>query len=89
MKRNFKNIALLILVIVVMFFIFRNPFFFSPETQEISFDQFIASIEAGEVNTAEPLLIKGDDKVIEGSLTDGTAFEVSYLVLTIKLLHVH
>ncbi len=32
-----------------------------------------------QISTAEPLNIKGEDKIIEGKLSDGTSFKVSYL----------
>jgi len=77
--RGFKNIALLILLVVVMFLIFRNPLFLSPDVTEFSMDEFVASIENGRVSTASPLLIKAEDGVIEGELGDGTLFEVAFL----------
>ncbi len=79
MKRNFRNIVGLILLIVVMFFIFRNPLFMSPEVTDLSLDSFIAKIDAGQIDTSKPLTIKGDDKIIEGTLKDNTNFKVSYL----------
>ncbi|MCK5566420.1 MAG: hypothetical protein KAI62_00820, partial [Actinomycetia bacterium] len=77
--RRFKNIALLILLIVIMFLIFRNPLFLSPNITEFSMDEFVASVENGRVSTATPLLIKAEESVIEGELGDGTFFEVSFL----------
>ncbi len=79
MKRSFKNIALLILLIVVIFLIFRNPLFMAPEVKELSLNEFVAKVNSNEVNTSEPLNIKGSDKLIEGKLKDGTSFKVSYL----------
>ena len=79
MKRSFKNIALLILLIVVMFLIFRNPLFLSPEVQELNMNEFVAKVNNNEISTAQPLTIKSEDKVIEGTLSDGKAFKVSYL----------
>lgn len=79
MKRSFKNIALLILLIVVMFLIFRNPLFMSPEVKELSLNDFITKIDAGQVDTSTALTIKSGDKTIEGKLKDGTSFKVSYL----------
>ncbi len=79
MKRSFKNIALLILLIVVMFLIFRNPLFLSPEVKELNMNEFVAKVNNSEISTAEPLTIKSEDKVIEGKLSDGSAFKVSYL----------
>ncbi|MCL5073874.1 MAG: ATP-dependent zinc metalloprotease FtsH [Actinobacteria bacterium] len=79
MKRSFKNIALLILLIVVMFLIFRNPLFMAPEVKELSLEQFITQIDSGQVSTADPITIKGTDQLIEGKLKDGTSFKVSYL----------
>ena len=79
MKRSFKNIALLILLIVVMFLVFRNPLFTAPEVKELSLDDFIVQVNAGQISTTDPITIKGDDKLIEGKLRDGTSFKVSYL----------
>lgn len=78
-RRGFKNIALLILLIVVMFLIFRNPLFLSPEVTEFSMDEFVTSVENGRVSTATPLLIKAEESIIEGELGDGTLFKVSFL----------
>lgn len=79
MKRNFKNIALLILLVVVMFFIFRNPLFLAPQVKDITLNEFITKIESGEINTAEPITIKGEDKIAEGVFTDGTKFKMIFL----------
>ncbi len=79
MKRSYKNIALLVLLIVVMFLIFRNPLFNSTTVKEISLNEFLTKINNGGLNASEPLTIKGEDKIIEGKLTDGTSFKVSYL----------
>jgi len=79
LKRSFKNIALLILLIVVMFLVFRNPLFTAPEVKELSLDDFIVQVNAGQISTTDPITIKGEDKLIEGKLKDGTSFKVSYL----------
>ena len=79
MKRSFKNIALLILLIVVMFLIFRNPLFNAPVVKELSLNEFVTMVNSGELNAVGPMTIKGDDKIIEGTLKDGTSFKVSYL----------
>lgn len=79
MKRSFKNIALLILLIVVMFLVFRNPLFTAPEVKELSLEQFIAQIDTGQVSTTDTITVKGADQLIEGKLKDGTSFKVSYL----------
>ncbi|MBM3700305.1 MAG: ATP-dependent metallopeptidase FtsH/Yme1/Tma family protein [Actinobacteria bacterium] len=79
MKRSFKNIALLILLIVVIFLIFRNPLFMAPQVKELNLNEFVEKVNNNEINTAEPLNIKGSDKIIEGKLTDGSSFKVSYL----------
>ncbi len=78
-NRSFRNIALLILLVVVMFLIFRNPLFFTDEVQEFSMNEFIAEVEADNINTDVPLIVKGEDKIIEGELRDGTLFTVSFL----------
>jgi cell division protease FtsH len=79
LKRSFKNIALLILLIVVIFLIFRNPLFMAPTVVELNLNEFVKKVESNQINTAEPLSIKGDDKIIEGKLNDGSSFKVSYL----------
>lgn len=79
MKRNFKNISLLILLIVVMFFIFRNPLFLSPQVKEITLNDFITKIDNDEISTTEPITIKGEDRIVEGLLKDGTKFKMVFL----------
>ena len=79
MKKNFKNIALLILLVVVMFFIFRNPLFLAPQVKEITLDEFITKIDSNEISTTEPVTIKGEDKIAEGTFTDGTKFKMTFL----------
>ena len=79
MKRNLKNILLLILLIVVMFFIFRNPLFLTPQVKDLTLTEFMTKVEANEVNTESSLVVKGDDKTIEGTLKDNTKFKVSFL----------
>jgi cell division protease FtsH len=77
--RGFKNIALLILLIVIMFLIFRNPFFLSPEVIEFSMDEFVSAVENGRISSVIPLSVKAENGVIEGELSDGTVFEVAFL----------
>lgn len=78
-SRGFKNIALLILLIVIMFLIFRNPMFLSPDMTEFSMDEFVSAVENGRISSVSPLLIKAENGVIEGELSDGTSFEVAFL----------
>jgi cell division protease FtsH len=78
-NRGFRNIALLILLIVIMFLIFRNPLFLSPDVEEYSMDEFTAAVENGRVSTSEPLIIMAEDGTIEGQLVDGSFFEVAFL----------
>ncbi len=59
--------------------IFRNPLFLSEETRELSMNEFITEVEEGNINTDTPLVVKGEDKVVEGELADGTLFTVSFL----------
>ncbi len=77
--RGFKNIALLILLIVIMFLIFRNPLFLSPEVRELTMDEFVESVTEGRISSGAPMLIKGEDKSIVGELANGTSFKVSFL----------
>ena len=79
MKRNLKNILLLILLIVVMFFIFRNPLFLTPQVKDLTLTEFMTKVEAKEISTESSLIVKGDDKTIEGTLKDNTKFKVSFL----------
>jgi cell division protease FtsH len=78
-SRGFKNIALLILLIVVMFLILRNPLFLSQPVTEFNLDEFVEAVKQGEISTSSPMVIKGEDRIIEGELKDGTRFEVSFL----------
>lgn len=78
-NRSFKNIALLILIIVVMFLIFRNPLFLTEEVRELSMNEFVTEVEQGNIDEEVPLTVKGEDKIVEGQLMDGTNFTVSFL----------
>ncbi|MBM3705909.1 MAG: ATP-dependent zinc metalloprotease FtsH, partial [Actinobacteria bacterium] len=51
----------------------------APEVKELSMNEFVDKVNKNEINTAEPLSIKGEDKLVEGKLSDGTSFKVSYL----------
>jgi cell division protease FtsH len=62
-----------------MFLIFRNPLFNAPVVKELSLNEFVTMVNSGELNAVGPMTIKGDDKIIEGTLKDGTSFKVSYL----------
>jgi cell division protease FtsH len=79
LKRNLKNILLLILLVVVMFFIFRNPLFLSPQVKDLTLTEFMTKVDAKEINTDTSLVVKGDDKIIEGTLKDNSKFKVSFL----------
>lgn len=79
MKRNLKNILLLILLIVVMFFIFRNPLFLTPQVKDLTLTEFMTKVDKSEINTGTSLVVKGDDRTIEGTLKDNTKFKVSFL----------
>jgi cell division protease FtsH len=79
LKRNLKNILLLLLLIVVMFFIFRNPLFLSPQVKDLTLTEFMTKVDAKEIGTGSSLIVKGDDKTIEGTLKDNTKFKVSFL----------
>lgn len=78
-SRGFKNIALLILLIVVMFLILRNPLFLSQPVTEFNLDEFIEAVEQDEISSSTPMVIKGEDRIVEGELKDGTRFKVSFL----------
>ena len=78
-SRGFKSIALLILVIAIMFLIFRNPLFLSPVIKEFNLNEFVEAVNQNKISTSTPMVIKGEDKIIEGELKDGTKFKVSFL----------
>jgi cell division protease FtsH len=78
-SRGFKNIALLILLIVVMFLLLRNPLFLSPVVKEFNLNEFVEAVKQDKISTSTPMVIKGEDKIIEGELKDGTKFEVAFL----------
>ena len=78
-SRGFKSIALLILVIAIMFLIFRNPLFRSPVIKEFNLNEFVEAVNQNKISTSIPTVIKGEDKIIEGELKDGTKFKVSFL----------
>ena len=78
-SRGFKSIALLILVIAIMFLIFRNPLFLSPVIKEFNLNEFVEAVKQDKISTSTPMVIKGEDKIIEGELKDGTKFKVSFL----------
>jgi len=79
LKKNLKNIVLLILLIVAMFFVFRNPMFLAPQVQEITLNEFIEKADNGEIDATNPLIIKGEDRILEGTFTDGTRFKLNFL----------
>ncbi|MFZ3106722.1 MAG: ATP-dependent metallopeptidase FtsH/Yme1/Tma family protein, partial [Candidatus Hydromicrobium sp.] len=80
-SRGFKSIALFILVIAIMFLIFRNPPFLSPVIKEFNLNEFVEAVKQDKISTSTstPTVIKGEDKIIEGELKDGTKFKVSFL----------
>lgn len=78
-SRGFRSIALLILVIAIMFWIFRSPLFLSPAIEKYNFNEFVEAVKQDRISTSIPMVIKGEDKIIEGELKDGTKFEVSFL----------
>ncbi|MBA7561773.1 ATP-dependent zinc metalloprotease FtsH [subsurface metagenome] len=78
-SRGFRSIALLILVIAIMFWIFRSPLFLSPAIEKYNFNEFVEAVKQDKISTSIPIVIKGEDKIIEGELKDGTKFEVSFL----------
>ncbi len=77
--RGFKNISLLILLIVIMFLIFRNPLFLAQNARELTMDEFVMAVNDGRISSADPMLIKGEEMTIEGEMGDGTAFKISFL----------
>ena len=62
-----------------MFLILRNPLFLSQPVTEFNLDEFIEAVEQDEISTSTPMVIKGEDRTIEGELKDGTKFKVSFL----------
>lgn len=78
-SRGFKSIALVILVIAIMFLIFRNPLSRSTVITEFNLNEFVEAVNQDKISTSTPMVIKGEDKIIEGELKDGTKFKVSFL----------
>ena len=78
-SRGFRNIAIIILLIIAMFLIFRNPLFLSPAIKEFNLNEFVEAVKQDRISTSTPIVIKGEDKIIEGELKDGTKFKVSFL----------
>ncbi|MBC8389669.1 MAG: ATP-dependent zinc metalloprotease FtsH [Actinobacteria bacterium] len=62
-----------------MFLIFRNPLFLSPVIKEFNLNEFVEAVKQDKISTSTPMVIKGEDKIIEGELKDGTKFKVSFL----------
>ncbi|PIU29191.1 MAG: cell division protein FtsH [Candidatus Hydromicrobium americanum] len=62
-----------------MFLIFRNPLFLSPVIKEFNLNEFVEAVNQNKISTSTPMVIKGEDKIIEGELKDGTKFKVSFL----------
>src|SRR5450830_347706 len=62
-----------------MFFIFRNPLFLTPQVKDLTLTEFMAKVDKSEINTGTSLVVKGDDRTIEGTLKDNTKFKVSFL----------
>ena len=78
-NRVIKNIALLVLLIVIMFLVLRNPMFLSQPVKEFNMNEFVEAVEQDQINTSTPVVVKGEDKIVEGELKDGTKFMVSFL----------
>jgi len=78
-KRTLKNIALLVLLIVVMFLILRSPLFLTSTVVEFNLNEFVEAVENDRISTSEPMIIKGEDKIIEGELKDKSKFKVEFL----------
>ncbi len=78
-SRGFRNIAVLILLIIAMFLIFRNPLFLSPAVKEFNLNEFVEAVKQDKISTSTPMVIKGEDKIVEGELKDGAKFKVSFL----------
>lgn len=78
-NRVVKNIALLILLVVMMFLILRNPLFLSPTVKEFNLNEFVEAVEQDQISTSTPMVVKGEDRIVEGELKDGTRFTVSFL----------
>jgi len=78
-KRAIKNVALLILLIAVVFLILRNPLFLTPVVKEFNLNEFVEAVKQDEISTSTPLVIKGEDNIVEGELKDGSKFTAEFL----------
>ncbi len=78
-SRGFRNIAIIILLVAGMFLIFRSPLFISHAVEEYNLNGFVEAVKQDKISTSTPMVIKGEDRTIEGELKDGTKFKVSFL----------
>ncbi|MDD5600582.1 MAG: AAA family ATPase, partial [Actinomycetota bacterium] len=62
-----------------MFLVLRNPMFLSQPVKEFNMNEFVEAVEQGQIDTSTPVVVKGEDKIVEGELKDGTKFTVSFL----------
>ncbi len=74
-----KNVAFFILLIVVVFLILRNPLFLTPVVKEFNLNEFVEAVEQREISSTTPLVVKGENNVVEGELKDGSRFTVEFL----------
>ena len=78
-SRGFRNIAIIVLLVAGMFLIFRSPLFISHAVEEYNLNGFVEAVKQDKISTSTPMVIKGEDRTIEGELKDGTKFKVSFL----------
>ena len=53
--------------------------FLAPQVQESTLNEFIEKADNGEIDATNPLIIKGEDRILEGTFTDGTRFKLNFL----------
>lgn len=76
MSRFFKSAAFPILLVILLAFFVQNLFYGSGQTADLTFNEFQAVVEQGNV---EEVTIKTKDMVVEGKLRDsGKSFEVGF-----------
>jgi len=75
-SRFFKSAAFPILLVILLAFFVQNLFYGSRGAEELTFNKFQTAVESGEVKS--PVILKTKDLVVEGTLNDGTKFQVGF-----------
>jgi len=69
LSRYFKSAAFYIILVILLAFFVQNIFYGRSATQQLTFNDFQKAVEAKQVQTVPPLVVKTKDLVVEGTLT--------------------